>query len=539
MKFNRRFVMPLALGSFGLAVTAACALFFFAVAERQDELRLARQADTTAQQVAERLETYIIMLRGIEGLAADGPPVTSERFRGYVGRLGVRETYPGVQGLGFALALRADDYASASTALAASGFAVPALWPDGEREQYTAIILLEPQDERNLAAMAFDMASEPRRRAAMLAARAAGEPRITLPIELVQEIDADVQPGFLVYLPVYRDENADGVADFLGWSYSPFRAHDFFSSALGDNPRQAEIAVIDQAADGFRLYQTADWRDRSGGMMTSRRITLAGADWRIDVQPGPAFFASSQRRYVWVVVFAGLLITAGLVAFSMVRENAAARLGLAYEEARRAHETSEVLLREVNHRIGNSLSMIAAMVRMQARETRTEEARIPLEETGHRIMAIGQVHRDLYTSEDVSSVALDRYLAGLLDSLISQFGEDGGRIAMTRHLTAVEAAPDAAICLGVIVSELVTNARKYAFGEAGGTITVTLEAMPEGEVHFSLYDDGRGFTTGGAQGTGLGTKIIEAMAARLGSKAEWSHTRGRTGLSLRFMASAG
>lgn len=175
----------------------------------------------------------------------------------------------------------------------------------------------------------------------------------------------------------------------------------------------------------------------------------------------------------------------------------------------------QALLSEVNHRVANSLQLVSALVQMQAGAVKDPAARDALIDTQHRIKAITQVHRKLYTSDDVESVDIEGYLAALLAELEQTWSTDQGRRRLALDADKVRLHPDKAVSLGVIVSELVTNACKYAYGPAShGEVRIALRAVPDGQVELSVEDDGPGFGDE-KKGTGLGQKVIHAMAASL------------------------
>jgi len=180
-----------------------------------------------------------------------------------------------------------------------------------------------------------------------------------------------------------------------------------------------------------------------------------------------------------------------------------------------------VLMREVNHRVANSLQLVSSLVHMQGNAVKDEVSREALRDTQARIGAIMQVHRRLYTSENVEQVDMAEYLKGLVDELSQSLGA-GGRRPILLEAEQVVVSTDKAVALGVIVAELVTNACKYAYSEDQyGEVRVRLTG--EG-AHARLFveDDGVGEPEGGfkAKGTGLGQTVIAAMGRSLGAKVQ-------------------
>lgn len=193
----------------------------------------------------------------------------------------------------------------------------------------------------------------------------------------------------------------------------------------------------------------------------------------------------------------------------------------AQDEVRAARDRAEALLREVDHRIGNSLQLVSSFISLQQRELKDEGSRQALMEAQTRIEAVAQVHRRLYTSADIATVAADDYLQGLVAELDKSLGPDGEGLDIKVEVQPLKVTPDQAVSLGVIVTELITNAVKYAYqpGEAG-EIRVWLGRTDEGRALLVVEDDGPGLTQAAPKGTGLGTRIIKAMAEGLKSTLE-------------------
>ncbi|MCC5978376.1 MAG: response regulator [Salinarimonas sp.] len=209
---------------------------------------------------------------------------------------------------------------------------------------------------------------------------------------------------------------------------------------------------------------------------------------------------------------------------------------LAEQEVREQRDRAEMLLREVNHRVANSLQLVASLVTMQKGILPEGPARDALVETQTRISAISQIHRRLYTSNDVRRVELDAYLTGLIEELDQAMRASGTQSAIRVEAESILVPTDQAISLGVIVVELVTNATKYAYpGDATGDIRVLLRHDDSARVELVVEDDGIGFDAAGApQGSGLGTRIVSAMAANLKTEIHFDPAHSGTRAMLSF-----
>ena len=203
------------------------------------------------------------------------------------------------------------------------------------------------------------------------------------------------------------------------------------------------------------------------------------------------------------------------VALRRAKEAAERNLRESRDRLERLAEQQALLLREVNHRVANSLQLISALIVMQARRVQDPEARAVLQRAVERVEAVSRVHRRLYTSANVETVRMDQYLDGLVEELRSAVtAEEAGRLI---HLQAdpVAVETDRAVALGLIVNELVTNALKYAY-PAGrpGDVRVSFGQRDGAGLALVVEDDGAGYPADGAapQGSGLGNVIVSAMA---------------------------
>jgi two-component sensor histidine kinase len=215
------------------------------------------------------------------------------------------------------------------------------------------------------------------------------------------------------------------------------------------------------------------------------------------------------------------------------KEAAEAEVREARDRFQTLAEERAVLLQEVNHRVGNSLQLIAAMLHMQSHANPGEAVKSALLDAATRVMAVAQVHRRLYTSEDVKTVAIDHYLNALIKDLRnSTKGDAFAQLSLVAD--AVETDPDRAVAIGVIVNELVINACKYAYPMGKGPIRVALKTQDDGtNAVISVEDDGVGFADSAPVGsTGLGQHIVKAMADKLGARV--SHDRMHRGTRIQI-----
>lgn len=182
---------------------------------------------------------------------------------------------------------------------------------------------------------------------------------------------------------------------------------------------------------------------------------------------------------------------------------------------REARERAEILLREVNHRVANSLQLVASLVTMQQKSEGLDRgAREALVEAHNRIHAIAQIHRRLYTSADVRFVAMEAYLSGLVEELEAAMKAAGREHTIVLQAEPVRVGTDRAVSVGVIV----TNAVKYAYpSDVHGDIRIRLSRRGD-LCRLEVEDDGVGLDeTGVPKGSGLGTRIVRAMTSTLGT----------------------
>lgn len=214
---------------------------------------------------------------------------------------------------------------------------------------------------------------------------------------------------------------------------------------------------------------------------------------------------------------------------SLRRRNTNLLAELAERDSRLAQH--DFLLREVNHRVQNSLQLISSFLALQAREHADGPGAQVLGEARRRIKAVSLVHSRLYLADQADSIDLARYLTELVEDIGGSSGDDWRR-QFSLDLTPLRIEPERAVTVGLIFTELVINAQKYAYAGAPGPIEVRLDLI-DTRFRLQVADQGRG---GHNAGKGFGSRMIESMARQLGGDAVYRSTD--TGLIVDLTAPA-
>jgi two-component sensor histidine kinase len=183
----------------------------------------------------------------------------------------------------------------------------------------------------------------------------------------------------------------------------------------------------------------------------------------------------------------------------------------------------DVLLQEMQHRIANSLQIIASIILMKAKAVQSEETRLHLQDAHSRVMSIAAVQEHLHASAAGGPVEITPYLSKLCETLAISMIGDVRPISLKVSGDGGNATSRQAECLGLIVTELVVNALKHAFpnDRSDGRIDVRYDAAGT-NWKLSVTDNGIGRPDGvfAQAKTGLGTSIVTALAQQLGAQVE-------------------
>jgi two-component sensor histidine kinase len=179
-----------------------------------------------------------------------------------------------------------------------------------------------------------------------------------------------------------------------------------------------------------------------------------------------------------------------------------------------------ILLQEVQHRVANSLQIIASVILQSARKVSSEETRLHLTDAHNRVMSVAALQQDLSASR-LGAVELRAYFTKLCDSIGASMIRDHDQLVLEVKADDSTSEADVSVSLGLIVTELVINCLKHAFpGGRLGRIEVGYRSQGA-DWSLSVADNGVGMPRDKASTTpGLGTSIVDALARQLDAHVE-------------------
>lgn len=267
-----------------------------------------------------QMKEYEQALRGAAGLFYASDNVTRSDWKHYVDTLNINNSYPGIQGMGFALHVP-DAQKSAHIAKVKTEGLDYDIYPAGQRDIYTPVLYLEPFDWRNQRALGYDLWSDKKHHEAMIRARDTGNMAVTSKLILVQETLEDTQVGFMMFDPIYTKGGEmktpeDRQNRIYGYVYSPFRMKNLMDAITSVSGDYLEVEIYDgkEVADYASMYRShpstnSHMEKFSNDFVEVIPVTVGEHDWTVVVKSGPAFDEYiRQRESTYTLVF-GVVIS--------------------------------------------------------------------------------------------------------------------------------------------------------------------------------------------------------------------------------------
>jgi len=267
------------------------------------QARFSLAADRVAQSLTNRMIQYEQGLRAGAALFAAVERIDRAAFGRFVAGQNIRERFPGIQAMGFAAWIPAEEREAHVSAVRRSDLPSYEIRPAGNRETYLPILFNEPYEGRNRTVVGFDMLSEPIRRAAITRSASLNVPSISGMVVLAGEVAADRTPGFVFYAPA-----TDAAGQLKGMVFAPFRVRDLVEAVMAE---AAPPGLSIELKDGVDALYPAQNRDALYAV--AKEMPIAGRIWRVSLSGDERFQSAADRQRVWIIIGSGALITMALI----------------------------------------------------------------------------------------------------------------------------------------------------------------------------------------------------------------------------------
>ncbi len=329
--------------------------------EKRAAERFSFEVREAQERIESRMKQYEQVLRGGVALFDSQEQVTRREWKIYTQALNLQQALPGLQGFAYAPKVDPSGLNAHEAAVRAEGFPDYAVTPAGAREIYFPISLIEPFNARNQRAFAFDMYSEPVRKQAINNAIETGQATLSGLVRLKQEDSDNAQPGFLIYLPVYRAgaplDTPEARRDAIrGIVYSPFRTMDLMNNLVGNKKLPLQFKLFDAAdmSPDALIYDSAAGQPESISKYSlTVPVAVSGRTWTAHFQSTPNFDKQVDSATPYLVLAAGVVID--ILLFLILSSLATQRKRMSASHAK------SLFLANMSHEIRTPLNAIVGL----------------------------------------------------------------------------------------------------------------------------------------------------------------------------------
>lgn len=310
--------LPIQVALIGAVLTLSVSYYVFYSSNEKEKLQFESEVAVVERSVTETLQTYLALLNATRGYMYSHSNLDLTNFSQFVEELQLRDSYPGLQGIGYIKAVEAYEKSAVEAHLRSQGLTDYTIHPASPLRRYYPILYLEPLDQHNDLALGFDMYSQDVRRNAMEQARDTGTAILSGKVILIQEPEINRQPGFLFFLPLYQNDQtpkdvSDRQKNIAGYVYAPFRAGDFFTTVFETKGKpRINLTVYDGESEREEnlLYQYDPDVDYSPSFTVRRTVYQGGRHpWTLVFRSKASLDLTSSRRFVPLFLASGSAIT--------------------------------------------------------------------------------------------------------------------------------------------------------------------------------------------------------------------------------------
>ena len=274
----------------------------------------------------------------------------------------------------------------------------------------------------------------------------------------------------------------------------------------------------------------------NGGKFTLRVMgQLANGSWSSNILSIPITVIEPVYKRPWFITLMLMLLVVLIMAFlrsrTAVLRSQKAKLENEVSERTAELDVSlkqkEVLLKEIHHRVKNNLQIISSFIELETLGVKDEKTKQILKQGRNRVKAMALIHKNLYQKDDLGNIDMQTYTEELLGAIMSGFGADARKVNLSISMNKIMLDIDTAIPLGLCLTELVTNAFKYAFADTDkGEIRIALSGVDAGYL-LVLKDNGPGFPEGFKKRSGsLGLNLVNMLTEQMDGNVDFSNENG-------------
>lgn len=456
-----------------------------------------------------RIMDYVQVLRGCQGLFYGSDTITARDWKVYIENLDVNNIYPGIQGIGYAPYIPVQERTNFERKLRQNGLPSFTIRSSAQNSYLTPIIYLEPASGRNLRAFGYDMYDNEARRKAMNRAIITGQPSMTSKVTLVQETAENVQPGFLLYMPVYHNplsvnSIAEKTNNIKGFVYYPFRAYDLLTS-INESYNDIELKIYDGSLiESSLLFNSGTIKDKTkqdpkkaAEFRELVSLQVAGRPWKILVSSTGRTGSGIENSQPLIIFLFGIILS-GL--FFVMIYNIIQRNSRMSEELRLTKELDhkkDEFIGIASHELKTPLTSIKAYMQLLERADLKQVERNLVVKANSNINKLNNLIGDLLDVTKLQSGQLRLNVAPFeLKKMITESVENVQHMYSSHELIIRGEIPDLTIEGDILrleqaMNNLLLNAIKYSPGSA--SVYIKADVM-KNEVRVAVTDQGIGIS---------------------------------------------
>lgn len=522
-----------------------------------------RSALATAS-IERRMNYYILILNSVRALFLSSDTVSKNEWQRFIDALNIEQEFPGVQGVGYSVVVPPGQLAPFTKRMRSRDMPGFEVKPPTSRSVYTSVIYLDPPNQNNLKVIGFDLLTDSVARKAMERATDFDMPVISEKVTLRNKSGQGSQPGFLIFLPLYRDKNSPPNLQerrrlIKGFVYSTFMASDLLGKILKDQYQQLDIEVYDgDITPGSLLFD----KDPETNYFTKRgkynrviQLKIAGCVWNICFFSLPSFEPPSERKFSILILLGGSIISI-LVFFivwvlSKIRVNSERSTAIVSNKNReliRINNDLDSFVYAASHDLKAPISNLEGLLTIVKQEIRPdcttevanvlllmEQSIMKLRNIIFELTNISRIQRGL--EQDVEDVRIDELIEEFKITHSTLIEASGAVIKTEISSPALHFSKKN---LRSILFNLLTNAIKYSAPDRkpeilvktwGGNKYTALSVKDNGlgiradqlEKVFGMFKRAHSHVSG----TGIGLYIVKKIIENAGGKIEVESEEGK------------